>query len=129
MVYYYYDNSAWYSWGKWVVVGICCFLAVLFFSCAFWRRKRGQSVIPYTNIGRPPPYTPPAQPQYGQYPGYQNNGYQNTAPQGYQQPAAGTNAGYYGNQSSPSNGQMGGYNAGINNNPEGTSPYPPAYKS
>ncbi|KAL1960072.1 hypothetical protein VTO42DRAFT_244 [Malbranchea cinnamomea] len=87
-------SSKWHDWGRWVLLGILIFAAIVLFfafACISSRRRRRQGLRPYMGTGwttyyynnnQPPPSYPP--PQY-------------TPAEGYY----GQNASYYGQQPGP----------------------------
>ncbi|KAJ9628378.1 uncharacterized protein PV06_06601 [Exophiala oligosperma] len=119
-------RSGWYSWGRWVALGVILFAALFFFfllSCFSARRRRRQGRQPYYGTGwagqtpwghGPAQYNPnyqtQQQPQYNQGP---------QAPPNYNQTAGGyygENQGYFGGRQTdvemqpPSNTYRGGDN-------------------
>ncbi|KAK3356259.1 chitin synthesis regulation, resistance to congo red-domain-containing protein [Neurospora tetraspora] len=97
----YYCYSAWYYYGRWVLLGIailCVFLSVFLMARRNSRRRRVQGTQPMYGTGwmapAPPPYAPPqysAQPPPGSQGGYY-------APNMNGQKQPDLNGGYYGNQ-------------------------------
>ncbi|EME41968.1 hypothetical protein DOTSEDRAFT_72911 [Dothistroma septosporum NZE10] len=86
--------SRWDRWGRWVLLGVILFVAILIFflfSCISSRRRRKVGQKPIMGTG----WAAAGQPQYNSAPMQQN--YQNPPPQ-YQQNNAqyGQNADYYG---------------------------------
>lgn len=70
----YYDDgsdSAWTSWGRWVMLGVILGVAILFFLflqiTSSRRVRRGQPAIPYTGWMVPPSYHQSQQQQYEDY--------------------------------------------------------------
>ncbi|KXL42916.1 MAG: hypothetical protein FE78DRAFT_72975 [Acidomyces sp. 'richmondensis'] len=79
--YYGYDcyNSAWYNWGRWVVLGAVILGAFLIFflcACITARRRRRMGYRPYYGTGWTLGRTPPGQGSAQYNPGYYNQNYE-----------------------------------------------------